>query len=544
MSLPRVLSERRFKRVAIAVATLTLVLLVINVFVIGGDAFVYTVNSSLNAPLALIVVISAAAIWRRMRTERQSRRVWAGFLVGWTLWALAEALWALYSLLDQEVPYPSLADLFWVAGYIPMGIGLFVRVRSMPVRRTPSQHAIIWGVSAATILITSVFIFAPILSGFDPQRLVERVLDFTYPLADLFLVTIVWWMFFAYEKGDYGFSWRLLTAGFVLMTVADMFFAYATWQELYYPDMEANAISRLAADFPYTTSYLVWFLGIYALHTVLRARRPGETSILLRMVPRYGHILVYLKDDGSVLSVSPNAHRLLATRAVEGRSLAEALALPKQDELAILERLRVEGKVADLPLRIRDRSGSWRDVQLCGIAVLSPQGDYSGANILLRIGIEDVSFDETLEQTARSMVRYLLDRSGSGYRAEIGAFLLDYYRAHLKALLELVHQQGGKAMDESLLDELRKKSQEHRWPLQFNLQTVLDGDYPLEILRDALPALLETAKQFTSRVTDPTIVDNRMGAMSRQFGQAVHRDVACFGMQESEVRFADSRDDG
>jgi hypothetical protein len=230
MNLPQIFSDRQLKRVTIAVAIVMLVFVTINIFVVGGDLFIYTFNSSLNSPLAIIVAFSAFSVWRLMSAEKHNRFLWSGILIGWALWALAETIWAVYSILGQEVPYPSLADFFWVVGYIPMGIGLITRIRTMPTKPNRSQNLLIWWFSASTILLTIFFIFIPIIQSFDPQRLIESILNLVYPLADLFLVIIVWRLFFTYEEGDYGFSWRLLTLGFIFMTVSDFIFTYTTWQ--------------------------------------------------------------------------------------------------------------------------------------------------------------------------------------------------------------------------------------------------------------------------------------------------------------------------
>ncbi len=539
MHLPHIFSNSHFKRATIAVAIFILILLAINVFLIGGDAFVRSFNSIPDAPLAIIVTLSAASIWRQMTAEKQRRRLWAGLVVGWALWTLAEIIWAFYSILGQEVPYPSLADLFWIVGYIPMGVALLAHIRTVPTKPTLSQNLIIWGVSAATILITSVFVFVPVVQNFDAQRLVESSLDLVYPLADLFLVIIVWRMFFILEKGDYGFGWRLVTIALMLMTFSDLSFAYATSQELYYPNMEANWFSRLVVDVPYTVSYLILFLGIYTLRILQSEQYPIELPAPPRTVPLYGHILIYTKSDNSVIAVSPNFDRLFEANAVNGRSLAEVLTISDQDGHAIFHKLRIEGKVADLPIQIRDRSGALQTIELCGVAILNSREEYSGANILLRVPVEeDRAFDEALSQDGRSMAKYLLNQSGSNYKAEIGQFLLDYYLAHIKALSKLVFHEGGKTMSQSLLNKLLEASTEHNWQMRFNPETVLDGDYSLEVLRKALPILLETAKRYASGVTDPKIVGAQMQSLRMQFDEAVHRDVGLYSEEGGEVRFA------
>lgn len=542
MDLPDIFADRQFKRAAIAVAALTLILLIINIFHIGEDAFIYTFNSFPDAPLAIIVTISAASIWRLMSTEDQRRRLWGGLLAGWALWALAEFTWSFYAILGQEVPYPSLADLFWVVGYIPMTIGLLVSVRTIPTRPTPSQKRIIWGVSAATVVIASIFVFIPIIRDFDPQQLLVSALNLIYPLGDLLLLSIVWRLFFVYEKGDYGFAWRLLIGGFMLTTFSDLVFTYAVWQDLYYPEMKATVLSRLVIDFTYTASYLVWFLGIYALRILLREQRPVKSSIQSKRVPLYGHILIYLANDNTVITTSLNFGRFFGKNAEQGKTLAEVSTISKQDERIILEKLQTEGRVTDLPIQTRDHNAVSHTITLCGVATRNPQGQYSGANILLRIPVEDNAFDQALSQYNRSMARHVLRESGSSYDTEIKAFLLDYHLAHIKVLLKLVSREGGRPMSQALLDKLLETAKQHGWPMQFDLQTVLEGDYPLHTLQEALPILLETAKQFACGVTDPQTVEASMQTLNGQFGEAVQQEVGRYCKAENGVRFADSHD--
>jgi hypothetical protein len=175
MKIPAIFSNRQFKVVAIVTAIVALLILLLNIFVIGGDAFIYTFNSSINPPLAILITVFAASILRHMSRQDQSHHLWAGMIAGWALWALAETLWIIYTLLSAEVPYPSLADLFWVLGYIPMGFGLITRIRTMPTKPKRVQGWIIWGSLAILLIITAVFVFLPVIQYFDSSRLMALV---------------------------------------------------------------------------------------------------------------------------------------------------------------------------------------------------------------------------------------------------------------------------------------------------------------------------------------------------------------------------------
>lgn len=525
MIAPQLTANQPFRRVVYLVAAVILALLAVDLFVIGGDAFVFNLHSSLNPPFAILVTLTAYALWRTVRTEPRRQRMWTGLTLGWSLWALAETVWGIASLLGQEVPYPSLADLFWVLGYFPMGYGLLARLRETPVRPTRRQRYLVLVVSAVTFAFTFVFVFLPILEYFDPADLVASVLNVLYPLADVFVLSVIWWMFFTYEGGEYGIGWRLLTVGFILMTFSDLVFTYADWNELYYPDMRATLLSRLAIDFPYTVSYLLWIAGIYALRLLRAEERPVVPPRLPRRLPSYGHVLVYTDGEDRLLSASPTFARLFGGGEVRGKTLAEALSISEQEQQTITTKLRFTSKVADLPVHVRDRSGATREVQVSGLAPFSTQREYAGANLVLRARVEDPAFDSSLSNESRGLARHVLKRSGSRFETEQASFLLEYYLAQFRLLLQCVEEEGGEAMSGALLAELQSYAERQGWPLRFLPGTLLEDRYELEALRAILPALLEAAVAFASRAVDPQTVRARLQELSAMIDAEAHRDA-------------------
>jgi hypothetical protein len=533
MHVSDIFSNRQFRGAAIFVGVFTLILLLINLFLIGGDFFVFSFNSSINAPLAIIITIAAGLAWHQMGIEKRRRRLWAGLLVGWALWALAEVIYALYSILGQEAPYPSVADIFWLVGYIPLGLGLLVRIRRIPTKPTRSQALIIAGVTTATIFIAAIFVFLPTFQSFDPSQLFESLLNLAYPLADCVLLIIVWRLFFTYEKGAYGFGWRLLALGFISLTIADLVYLYANSTDpiLYYPDLRANFISRFGSDVPYSLSYLFWMLGIFALRIPpQKEQQPVAAAIALKRPQKYGHILVFTKSDDSVIDVSSNFGRLFATPQIKGRSLATLLHISEQASLSICDKVHTGKKVADLPLHIPDSLLGPLDASLCGTAIFDNEGKRSGMNLLLMIPTEIESFDAPLSLENKAIVKRLLDQTGSDYKKEIGPFLLVYHLPYLQAMMKATLSQGGPQMAQELLEELKNTSREHHWQMQFNPETVLENaDYPLDVLRQALPALLGTAKRFVTRITDTITVKTMIQEMDARFDDAVHKDIELYG---------------
>jgi hypothetical protein len=526
MNLSAFTSNQQFKTVALLTGFFSGVYVFINLFVVGGDAFVIGLNNNLAVPLAICTVYFSFRLWQKAGTTSKSRFLWGWMIAGWVLWALAEILWLIFSISGEEIPYPSWADFFWLAGYIPMGIGLLARVHSLPLKLTTRQQMAVWGLSLGTVLFSLFFVILPTAQNETSQQWLESTLNIVYPVADLFLLLVVLYLFFAYEQGAYGLGWRLLLTGFILHQVSNVLFSYASTVDLYMPNAQATLLSTLGIDVPYNLSYVFWILGIYLLRLLLAEHQPFHLETQLKSVPNT-HILIFTKKDGTIIEVSHNFLRWLGVEDVRGKTLGEVFGLDRQEETVINESMRVLKKLVDRPVQIKHPSGGYLEGWLCGMAILTDHGEYSGANFLLRGFSADESLDEKLSDSERSVLRYLLNQKISIENSQICQLLLDYYLAQIKLLYNMAFLEGGAILAQSLLDELQAAALRGGWPMQFKPQTIVAGtDYPVEVLQDALPVLLETSKQFVSEITETRLVEARLQGLNSQISDAVHQNLA------------------
>jgi hypothetical protein len=388
------------------------------------------------------------------------------------------------------------------------------------------QWLILAALSLGILGLTIPFIFIPIVLDFDVRHLLESLLYVLYPLLDLFLMLLILRLLFTVETGGHRFGWQLLTSGFLLMSFSDLMFTYTDWNGLYYPDLKATLLSRMFVDVPYSASFVLWFAGLYTLRLLMRAPEPVQAILPPKQLPNYGHVLLTTDREDRILSASPNANYLFKDEAIKGKALADLLAIPEKDSQAILAMLRSEGRVADLLISVRSPDGSPQGTRLCGLAVRDAQKEYQGGNLLLRIPVDQEYYDYPLSQESRDMVWYILEKSGSNYTAEIGLFLLDYHLVYLRTLFQMASRQGGMVMTQSLLKELKESADRNQWKLLFNEETgVQKTQYPLGVLREALPVLLQTAKAFLTRITDANTVETRMRDVDAQLDGSLHAEV-------------------
>jgi hypothetical protein len=456
-----------------------------------------------------------------MKAGAQSQYIWGGLLIGWIFWMVAELLWAFYSFNGQD-PYPSLADLFFLLGYVPMSIGFLIRMWKLPRGPDKNQILILGSVSMIAGFATFTYIFIPILQSYDPEFILESVLGLFYPLADLFLLLIVLRIFFTFGSGNYGMAWRLILIGFITVTISDLFFSYADWNGLYYPDSKATSLSTIGVDSLYNLSYLLWAFGMYVLHVLLGEHEIRRINFQPPLVPNT-YVLIFTDKDGRVSGVSQNYHRLFPVQDVMRRTLVELLGISKQEEIRIQTQLLRNKKFHEAGLRITGISGMQYQARISGLAVMSSPNFYDGAILLLRLYTEHGEINSVLSEYHMSLVSNILSKVDNSEKMEIGRFCYDYYLTLILSLYNLVLQEGGAPMSQSFLDELQMVSNTNGWGLTFQPQMNWD-DNPtahLELSNPAWRTLLETAKKFTSQLTDTEQVNTCIKEARAQLNEAV-----------------------
>jgi hypothetical protein len=347
--------------------------------------------------------------------------------------------------------------------------------------------------------------------------------------VDLVLLLVVFRLLFVYINGEYSLGWNLLTLGFILHSTSNLVFSYASLYDLYYPNFTVNLVSSLAIDVPYNLSYVLWALGLHTLQVILRQHHPLPVTTQPETVSN-ASLLLFLGWDQKVISVSNNFNLLFDIQNEKGKSLSEILGIPNLDTQNILEKIRQAGKIADYPVTVLTRYQSLKSAYLSGIATHSPSGKYTGCNLVVRLFVEnDYGSDEKLSADQKYIATHLLRVTGSQETARIRALLLEYHQAYLKHLYNLMHQVGGAHLAAEYLEHLQQVARENQWKLQFDREhLILNSDYPISLLQQSLPVLMDSGRQFSSRLTDLVTVDHELGLLSSQFSEAVHQNVAYY----------------
>lgn len=226
-----VIQLRTAYKIGLAIST---VLTVVYVFQGFYPEFIETFSNAIFPFLAGTAVISAFFAMRRYGNEKKIfSSVWLCFTIGMLLWFLGETGWAIYTFfLGTEIPYPSLADVFWLGGYIPLLIALYFYVK---IFASVLAKRMIYMVTVITAILSVFLAFALIIPIVSVEEdVVALIMDLAYPLLDLALFSTALLGLLIFRKGTIGKSWLLINAGILANVGADIIFSYTTAQGTYY----------------------------------------------------------------------------------------------------------------------------------------------------------------------------------------------------------------------------------------------------------------------------------------------------------------------
>jgi hypothetical protein len=239
--------------------TAAILVLAIYVMVILAARINFAPNPTLSALISNVASITCAAIATGFflgvslgSRKDASRTIWGRVTLSLVLWTLAETIWGYYEVvLNEPVPYPSIADLFWVIGYIPLIQAILIQYRLYQIRPNQRQRFLIAAIVLLFSVVGGAVVIQPIVQAFDLERALESLLNVAYPSLDLLLLILTTVIVFALEQGRFAFTWRVLGLGLVIMASGDLLFSYASWNELYNPEGQVNGITLVTDAFFY-----------------------------------------------------------------------------------------------------------------------------------------------------------------------------------------------------------------------------------------------------------------------------------------------------
>jgi len=192
--------------------------------------------------------------------HRRFELVWFFFSLGTGLWVVAEVTWALYYFVFQvAVPYPSIADFFYIGGYFPIMAGLVLYLETFSVAMTRGR--LVASLVAIGVSVTMALVFVVPVEASSSPTFLKALTDLAYPILDLALLSLTILALAIFIAGSIESWWLLFGVGSVLYVIGDEFFLYQYAAGSYY--------NGSLDDLIFILGYLTFAFAFYVHRRVL-----------------------------------------------------------------------------------------------------------------------------------------------------------------------------------------------------------------------------------------------------------------------------------
>jgi hypothetical protein len=195
---------------------------------LGVDRLIY------SNVLAVIASGSAFAfslqVIFRQKTKGLFPRLYGSLGIALGLWFIAEATWAYYEIgLGIETPFPSLADAFWLAGYVPFFYFLVGILKNFLGLSRSLILPILFASSLGFVLLGNISLQIYQSADLsDQDGMVSFVIGSAYPMADMVLLIPAVAAFIQLRKGWLTFTpWAFIVIAMIVFIIADIGFEYS-----------------------------------------------------------------------------------------------------------------------------------------------------------------------------------------------------------------------------------------------------------------------------------------------------------------------------
>jgi two-component system cell cycle response regulator len=192
---------------------------------LGGSSLDVAINGVVYD--AVVVGAGLACLIRALRGGPE-RAAWFAISASILAWAAGEIWWTLYIEDNPSAPYPSPADVGYLAFYPLAILGLYLLVRA----RATELDRRLWMDGAIAALGTGALGAALLVEFVADQTTgttAEVITTLAYPFGDVVLVSLIVGII-ALTRWRPGRTWSLLLAGLAVMAIADVAFTLQSYE--------------------------------------------------------------------------------------------------------------------------------------------------------------------------------------------------------------------------------------------------------------------------------------------------------------------------
>lgn len=213
------------------------------------------------------IICGVAGLYKSKKWGHYSSHI-GRFLIflslGFITWGIGTLMIGYYNLfLDQSYPYPSLADVAYIASWPLWFIGMFNLSKATGAMfqiRKPMGKLLAFLIIISSFVVSYYLLFVIARGGFfeiDNERYLRLFFDFAYPVGDVVIITsslLLFGLSFNYLGGRFKIPILIVIFGFLLNYTADVIFTYTNTIETFFV---ASWVDML-----YVTVFLLLGVGV------------------------------------------------------------------------------------------------------------------------------------------------------------------------------------------------------------------------------------------------------------------------------------------
>jgi hypothetical protein len=242
-------------KINLIIGFIAVTLAVNSIILLSGDVESQNYFGNILRPIVAAIASGfALTVLYRQKVSGIFGRSYAFLAAGLVLYFIAEILWAYYSIgLGIEVPFPSLADAFWLAAYAPFGYGLF-SLATLYGKRGRMKALAVMSLSVAAFSSYYILQLISVTDLAGPDAATALAISIAYPILDGILLIPALMVIISSGKG-YLTSIPWIFVSWIFTTIADGIFGF-------------TAVTSIAGDMSiwnlfYNAAYLSMAAGLF-----------------------------------------------------------------------------------------------------------------------------------------------------------------------------------------------------------------------------------------------------------------------------------------
>ena len=190
----------------------------------ASKAELWFISGLTAAPL----LAGLAAFRAAAQSDKSSRRAWFGFGIGSFAWMTATLIWPVYRWVGATLPFPSVADLFYIMSAILFMIGMFYY--SLPGSGGSRVQMTNFALAISAVVAIGFIVYFPVLTQ-SKIGWIGALVAFAYPASWLSTFAFGLICYCLYVPTRRRFTLLLIMCAVASQTVGDIFYGMAVLTE-------------------------------------------------------------------------------------------------------------------------------------------------------------------------------------------------------------------------------------------------------------------------------------------------------------------------